>query len=227
MTYCPLSARLTSLIASLALVSLPFLAVYFAPITDLPQQISQIRLLIDSFTNRDNTPYLIQWVKPGNLSYFLLGVCWIFFDPPTAGRIAMMIIAFFWVLAIHFVSWRRDRPAEAAGLATLFVFNQSLYWGFYNFMLGFPVFVLWLQKTTSTTDKECRAREAVINLGYGVLLYSCHILWFLGGIVWLVFQGLAFFRSIKATLLRVLCLAPVILLTIYWYLNFSGTEMAA
>jgi hypothetical protein len=220
------STRLVSLIASLVLVSLPFLAVDFAPITDLPQQVSQIRILIDTFSDQDASPYRVQWLKPGNLSYLLLGLGWILFDPPTAGRMAMMITAVFWVLSIHFIAWRRTRSPETAVLASLFVFNQSLYWGFYSFMLGVPAFLLWFQKTTSSTAQDCTAREAASHLTYGLLLYSCHILWFLCGLVWLAFHSLAFRRSFKSALAGIIYLSPVILLTIYWYLDFSGTRMA-
>ncbi len=143
------STRLVSLIVCLILVSIPFLAVEFAPITDLPQQVSQIRLLVETISNPHTSLYQVQWFKPNNLGYVILGLCWVMFDPLTAGRMAMLIIALFWVVSVHFIAWRRSRSPDLAVLASLFVFNQSLYWGFYSFMLGAPAFLLWFQKTTS------------------------------------------------------------------------------
>uniref|UniRef100_A0A7C4EW18 Glycosyltransferase RgtA/B/C/D-like domain-containing protein n=1 Tax=Desulfomonile tiedjei TaxID=2358 RepID=A0A7C4EW18_9BACT len=220
------STRIVSLLVSLILVSLPFFAVHFAPITDLPQQASQIRLLLDAIADQDAGMYRVQWFKPGNLSYLVLGLCWLLFDPVTAGRMAMMIISVFWVFSIQFLAWRRSRPPETAMLATLFVFNESLYWGFYSFMIGAPAFLLWFHETTRPHPQELTARDALITFFYGLLLYSCHILWLLCGLVWLLFHSLLSRNSVRSHLSRIMCLSPVILLAVYWYLDFSGTRMA-
>ncbi|MGB9616982.1 MAG: hypothetical protein ACPL7J_06625 [Desulfomonilaceae bacterium] len=218
--------RIASLIVGVILVSLPFLVVHFAPITDLPQQTSQIRLLVDAIADQGASIYRVQWLKPGNLSYLILGLCWLWFDPATAGRTAMMIISIFWAVSIHFLAWRRSRPPETAMLATLFVFNESLYWGFYSFMIGAPAFLLWFQETTRPHGQASTTRDALTTFFYGVLLYSCHILWLLCGLVWLTFHSLLFRRSVRSLLSKIIYLSPVVLLAGYWYLDFSGSRMA-
>jgi len=220
------STRLVSLIVCVILVSIPFLAVEFAPITDLPQQVSQIRLLCETIGDPHTSLYQVQWFKPNNLGYVILGLCWVMFDPLTAGRIAMLIIALFWVVSVHFIAWRRSRSPDLAVLASLFVFNQSLYWGFYSFMLGAPAFLMWFQKTTSEPMQNSSAREAAACIGYALLLYSCHILWFLFGLAWLVLHSLVFRHSFKPAVSKLIYVSPVIVLTVCWYLGFSGTKMA-
>jgi len=219
------STRLVSLVVCLILVSIPFLSVEFAPITDLPQQVSQIRLLVETISYPHTSPYQIQWFKPNNLGYVILGLGWVVLNPMATGRIAMLIIALFWVASIHFIAWRRSRSTDLAVLASLFVFNQSLYWGFYSFMLGLPAFLLWFQKTTSGPTQNPTAREAVVCIGYALLLYSCHILWFLFGLAWLVFHSTVFRRSLKPAVSKLIYISPIILLTVYWNLGFSGTKM--
>lgn len=218
--------RWVSLIVCLILVSIPFLSVEFAPITDLPQQASQIRLVIETLNHPDTSPYSIQWFKPGNLCYVILGLSWAIFGPLNAGRIAMLAIAMLWVISVHLIAWRRSRSPDLAVLASLFVFNQSLYWGFYSFLLGVPAFLLWFQKTTSYPTRNSPAYEAIGCIFYALCLYSCHILWFLFGLAWVMFHGVLFRRSLKAVASKLFYISPVIVLTIYWYMGFAETKMA-
>src|SRR2546426_10114094 len=103
---------LRSLLALLccACVTIPFLSVHFPPIADLPQQVAQIRLFLETLHNADG-PYRIQWFTPYSLSYSLLGISWALAGPESAGRIAMLAIGVLWTVGAHTLAAQRGRPA--------------------------------------------------------------------------------------------------------------------
>ncbi|HMK35623.1 MAG TPA: hypothetical protein VK463_11180 [Desulfomonilaceae bacterium] len=206
-------------------IAIPFLVVQYPPITDLPQQTAQIRLFLDTFGHQDTSEYKIQWLTPYSLSYLLLGLSWAVFGPENAGRVAMLAVGLLWVLAIHAVFFRRGRSGAAAALASVFVFNHILYWGFYSFAIGWPAFLLWFSVTTRQIPRFSLA-EALTLIAAALLLYLSHVLWFMAGICWLVLYSLVFDRSIRRFFARSVCLLPLAAAVAAWYPMFSESSMA-
>jgi len=207
-------------------VAVPFLLVQFPPITDLPQQTAQIRLLLETLNDPAASEYKIQWFTPYSLSYLVLGLSWSVFGPANAGRVAMLAIGLAWVLAIHLVSIRRGRSQSAAVLGCLFFFGHILYWGFYSFAVGWPVFLVWFLLTTREPAPNFTVRECLELLGAALLLYLCHLLWLLAGLCWLGLESLEVRRDFKLFLRRLTYLMPLIVPAIAWFPKISDSSWA-
>ncbi|MEJ2717929.1 MAG: hypothetical protein P8182_12435 [Deltaproteobacteria bacterium] len=208
------------------IVAVPFLVTTFPPITDLPQQSAQIRLFVETIQDPAASPYKIQWFTPYSLSYAILGACWALFGPKNAGRMAMLAIALLWVLAMHLTAYRRSRSPAAAVLGSLFVFNHIVYWGFYSFAVGWPVFLLWFSITTEQPEREVSAREAFKWVGAAILLYMSHVLWLVAGVAWLAVSSVVFRVPIRYLLYRFLYVAPLVVAVLIWYPMLTGSAMA-
>ena len=217
--------RLVAFVLSAVLVALPFLAVTFPPITDLPQQAAQIRLAADALTSPDSV-YKIQWFTPYTLSYLPIAAGWLVGGPLAAGRLGMLLIALLWVGAAHLLAWRRRRPAAAAVLACTLIFNSILYWGFYSFAVGWPLFVIWLLVTLRDPESRTARREAATFLLLGVVLYMGHALWLAAGALWLGVWSLAHARRWRAALPRFVGLAPVLIVSAVWFAGLTRTNFA-
>jgi hypothetical protein len=207
------------------LVVIPFAFVEFPPIADLPQQVAQIRLFQETLQNSGESPYQIQWFTPSTLSYFIMGISWLAFGPAASGRVAMAALGVLWALSIYLVAVRRKRPPAASVLATLFFFNHTVYWGFYGFVVGWPVFLFWFELTTENQAESFSFRQLSKFLAIGVLLYVSHVLWLLAGTAWLIIHGLVFRRSMRSLLLRVGYLTPLLVAVALWYPLLHGSRM--
>lgn len=209
-----------------SLLACPFLLTLFPPITDLPQQAAQIRLLVETLQDPKGSPYTIQWFTPYSLSYLVLGGCWALFGPENSGRLAMLLIVLLWVISIHLIAGQRNRPAALGILASLFVLNHIIYWGFYSFAVGWPAFVLWFYVVGRSDYSKFTRQEAFKWLGCALLLYMSHILWFAAGVAWFILRTIVFRAPVRGALIRSACLAPLIVVTAIWYPMFSGSSMA-
>jgi hypothetical protein len=218
--------RLWLFALSCLLVAVPFASVDLPPITDLPQHLSQVRLLHETVANPDG-PYRIQWFTPYILSYAPLTLAWQLSPSAAAGRIAMLILAGLWVLAIHWLAWRRGRPAAAAILACVFFYNHATYWGFYSFGMGWPVFVLWFALTTRRPTTRFRLRDAGLFLGVASLLYLSHALWLVAGTAWFVLRALVARPPIRTTMLQAASFAPVLLAAAVWFPQLSAAGFSS
>jgi hypothetical protein len=225
-------ARIVWLALSLAVAAAPFLAVRYAPLTDLPQQAAQVRLFLEAVGDPAG-PYVVQWGAPNTLALAVLGLAWAIASPLAAGRVAMLLLALAWVAAVHGLAWRRGRPAAAAALASVLVFNQSLYWGFYSFVLGFPVFAGWLLVTTEedpggVAETGRPWRRALALFAVAALLYLAHALWLAAGLAWLALEtGLSWRRRRPAEhCVRWLAVAPVVACAAVWFLSIGDTDFA-
>jgi hypothetical protein len=202
--------------AAYVLVTLPFLVVRFPPITDLPQHVAQIRLLLETLGHADS-PYTIQWFTPYALVYGVVGAGWAIAGPLGAGRIAMLTIGLLWVAAIHLLAARRGRSAAAATLACALFFSHIVYWGFCNFIFTWPIFVLWLVLTTGERARRTEWTDLVQLLGCAILLYTSHILWLVVAVLWLVLSGLVFRQPFRVLALRVAAVTPVLIGAGVWF----------
>jgi hypothetical protein len=213
--------RLLSLAACCVLVAVPFLSVQFAPITDLPQHLAQIRLLHETIADPDG-PYRIQWLTPYLLAYLPLTLAWQLSQSEAAGRPAMLILALLWTLAIHALAFKRERPVAAAVLASALFYNHATYWGFYGFAIGWPVFVLWFLLTTRTVGDRFRVRDALLYLGAAWLLYLSHALWFVSGMAWFLLRSAVARTPLRTAGLQLAAVSPVLIMAAVWYRQLSG-----
>lgn len=178
--------RVAALVGSLALV-LPFLVVEIPPITDLPQQTAQIRLLGEALGG--SADYRVQWLHPNQLGYLPILLLWPL-GALDAGRLGVAVLVAAWSLAAHALAAERGRAPGAALLGSLFALNAITYWGFLGFLSGLPVFVaLWclLGRRERTSP---RARGDLLLAGLALLLYAAHVLWLAAGTAWIVASGI-------------------------------------
>jgi hypothetical protein len=202
--------------ACLLLVTAPFLAVRYPPITDLPQHVAQVRLLAEALTE-PASPYVVQWFTPYWLGYILPGLAWLLLGADHAARAAMIGLAWVSVGATHLLAWRRGRSQATAALATVFFFSHVVYWGFLPFAAGWPVFVLWLLLTTRSDVTRGRRSDIVVYLAVALLLYCAHVLWLVAGLVWLLLSGAAFRVPPRVLGARLLGVVPVAALAVAWF----------
>ena len=202
-----------------ALASIPFLVVTFPPLTDLPQHASQIRLFGDAFGNPES-PYRIQWLTPYSLVYAVLGASWVLFGPESAGRIGMLLIVLLWIAMLHLLAARRKRPASTAAIASLLFFGHILYWGFYQFAFGWPLFIGYLLLLRA--DFGSRWKEALAFSAAWVILYFTHILWLVVALGWLGVTHLFLRRDVKTLIIRGAGAVPLFALAVAWYPNLAA-----
>lgn len=197
-------------------VAFPFLAVAFPPVTDLPQHAVQIRLLGEALGDARDL-YTVQWATPYGLSYALVGLFWAVAGPLASGRLAMMAIGLLWAVALLVLARRHARPGASAVLATLFFFSRPTYWGLYSFVLGFPLFVLFVETVLSRKeDEEPGLTDGLRLFCVAVLLYFCHALWFAAGVGWFLVRSVLSPRPLPSVLRRAAPLLPVLLGAAVW-----------
>jgi hypothetical protein len=216
--------RLVALFSGLA-VAAPFFAVRLPPITDLPQHVAQIRLFLDVW-NSESGLYRVHWGTPYSLSYLLLGASWAAVGSWSAGRTAACMIALLCTAATHALAARFKRPAVLAVLATPFVFNHALYWGFLSFVTGWPAFALWLILLRRLTPSASWTNAVRLLVG-ALALYLSHALWLAAGLAWLVASTLLSRSPLRVFAFRGAVLLPVIALAALWYASLSATGFAS
>jgi len=211
----------------LVLVSLPFLAVDFVPSTDLPQHLGQLRLLGEAWSQEHNG-LSIQWWTPYGLVYALMALPWAVLSPVAAGRVSLWLLVLLGVGAVHLIAAKCQRPLAGAILATLFVFNAQLYWGFLNFLFGFLAFVCWylLSRRSAEKDESDGWRTAGLFLAVAGVLYLSHALWFACGLLWLAIEAWLSRRSAKNLLWRAVGVGPVVLCALYWFTFLSHSDFS-
>jgi len=199
-----------------ALVIVPFLYVRFPPITDLAQHAAQIRLFLTALADKEGA-YRIQWLTPYSAVYAVLGAAWALSTPVNAGRLAVLALGVLWTLAAHALAARRQRPIAAAILASVLFFNQSVYWGFLSFAVGWPAFVVWFLVATRTPHDRFSWRAGVLHLGAAAVLYLSHVLWFVFGVGWLLLYLLAHRVPPRLAVRRLASVAPIAVAVALWY----------
>jgi len=204
-----------------ALLAIPFLAVQFPPVADLPQHLGQVQLFEEAFSDPGGR-YRIQWLTPYGLSYALLGAAWAALPPEAAGRAGMILLAVLWTVAAHLLAARAGRPAASGVLASLLFFNHTIYWGFYSFAFGWPVFVAWLVLTTRRLHAPARWVDVPLYLAGAAALYLSHALWFAAGAAWLVVASLVLRAPLRPTLVRLASFSPVLVVAAIWYPRLSA-----
>jgi len=154
-------------------------------------------------------------MTPYSLVYTVLGASWLAFGPENAGRIGMLIIALLWIAMLHLLAARLNRSPLAASLASLLFFGHILYWGFYQFALGWTLFLGWVMLTQ--VNFKNRLREAAAFFIASAVLYFTHVLWFFIAIGWLAAQHILLKPSWQRSAARLAGAFPLIILAFLWY----------
>ena len=216
-----------SLIAfTVVLISVPFFFARFVPATDLPQHLAQIRLFVDSLHGETHGLYSINWWGANSLVYVLLGIDWALFTPIVAGKALMIELAVGWVIAGFALANRKNRPAEMGLLAGLFVFTASFYWGFVNFLLGWPVFVAWYILVVDQPGARKPAGRVLTIFLLSVLLLFAHPLWLAVGLVVLGMYDIRHRVGRKGLSLQVAGALPTLVYGLIWYQHTSQQRMS-
>jgi hypothetical protein len=213
------------LAVSCAMVAVPFTLVTFPPSTDMGQHVAQIRLFLDALGSAESA-YEIQWLTPYNLSYAIVGAMYAIVGPERAARFSLLAVALLWAAAAHALAWKFDRPATSATLASVFVFNQSLYWGFFNFLAGWPLFAAWLVAVSAPRRRPEGWTDAVLLAILAFLLFFTHALWFGAAMAWLGVATLVQRPGLATLVRRALAVLPAGLVAAFWYLQFATTWYA-
>lgn len=206
--------RLVFLLLSAVAIAVPCLGVSFPPVTDLPQHLGQVRLLLETLRNAGD-PYVVQPLTPYWGAHALLLPVWLAVPAQAVASAAVLALGLAWAVAVHALAWKHGRAPEAALLASLFFFSQSLYWGFAPFIAGWPVYLLWVYLLGRTEGPPLR-RGGLLLVG-AALLYWCHALWFAMGMLTLAVSWATRRPGWRAVLLQGLAVAPVGLLALWWF----------
>lgn len=204
------------------LAAAPSLFVSFPPVTDLPQQAAQVRLLGEALAG--SHLYAVQWLHPNKLGYLPLIFGWWIAGPLAAGRFALVVLAFLWTAAVHVLARSAGRPPAAAVLACVFFFSHPTYWGFLNFLIGLPAFALWYV-LVARLGPRVGWRGGSLLAAASFLLYSAHVLWLAAALVWLVVASALDRRPVAEIVRRVLWVVPVLLAVAAWYSVFTASGM--
>jgi hypothetical protein len=217
-----LSERLVFCLISFLIILFPIVLLKFPPATDLPQHIAQVRLFFENFQNA-SSPFQVQWYAPNNLIYLIIGITWKIVDPENVGRITMIFIVFAWLIVINFISAKRSRAIDNTIIASLLIFNHAFYWGFLNFLIGWPVFIIWFLIVTPSSTFSIK-KEFLYCLLVSFLLYESHALWFAVGIAWVIIINLIKKTPPKIFLVRIAAIIPWVILALIWYPTLSSSR---
>lgn len=209
--------------ANAAACAAPFFLVTIPPSTDLPQHLAQARLFLDVLGG--DTIHRIQWTSPYSGVYALLVPLVAVLPPFFAGTVAMALLAAANTLATHALAWKFARPPAAAVLASILFFGNSTTWGFLNFLVGWPLFAVWVILLARQGDSPTPRRAAALA-AWAVLMFWSHALWFAGAILWMAVECLAERRTRSVLLARAAAVAPAMVLALWWYLGFRESWVA-
>lgn len=216
------TTRYSMFLLTCSVLILPWIFAPFPPITDLAQQLAQVRLLDDALFNPQSL-YSIQWDTPNRLIYIPLYLFYKVLPISIVGGSFMFFLTVLWSGSIHFLAYRFNISSTSAILACIFIFNSSLYWGLLNFLGGWPIFVLWVIWTVQMYDREeYTTRHKVYGFILTVLLFLAHALWFAFGLFWMGCVFLFSKRNKLELILRSIIVVPVFLWALHWRINIMG-----
>lgn len=174
----PFDFRLFLTLAALA--SLPYWVVAIPPGTDLPQHLSQIVLAKQVWAGERTDMVLVPWYFPQNLIYCLVGMAMALATPMVAGKLVMTTLVALWLYATYHLAQGLQRPVENWIVSAVLVFNFLFNWGLLNFLIAWPVFCIFLSRSTRLLQMaELRPRDLLSHALLFLLLYYAHALVFL------------------------------------------------
>lgn len=212
------------LIGTLLAIAAPFLLVTYVPSTDLPQHLAQVRLLFDVLRGNHQTDLTLNLFAPNILVYLPLSIAWLVFPPVLAGKVVMLFLIVASALSTLVFALKNGRSIESAALVSILVFNASFYWGFVNFLIGWPFFLWWMHLLTHRERVESGWRHVVVEGVVALLLFLSHALWFAAGVGVMVFLNLLDRFPRRRMFRHALALAPELLISMVWYPRMSSAR---
>ena len=129
-----------------AALAAPFLAGHYLPFLDLPQHVGAVAVLANAdaafrfahyySVDLATSPYLLPYLVAAGLAQFV--------GPVAAVHLLFALAACTLPWASAWAAWRFERDPWIGLLAAPFAFGAFAFMGFLNFVLSFPVFLLWL-----------------------------------------------------------------------------------
>ncbi|MBL8425550.1 MAG: hypothetical protein JNK06_18970 [Candidatus Accumulibacter phosphatis] len=209
------------LLLAIVVAILPFWVVSVPPSTDLPQHLSQIFLFEETLAG--NRPELVvtPWYYPNTLVYGLIYSFWLVADPLVAGRLILSALAAGWLLGSYALARCRRRQIESWLIGVPLVFNFLFYWGLLNFLVGWPVFCLFVV----VASRRPGWLQAAGMAGTALLLYYAHALWFLMASVWVIARFVD--KQPGSWRLSLASLVPAWVLACIWYPQLAMNRQAS
>ena len=220
------------LTASLLLTALPFVAVDYAPGTDLPQHAAQARLLRELWGLAPATVDLSAFVaRPwgaNTLCYWPL----LLFSTIAPPEVAIRLTVFVWLAGalagLHTLALRRGRPLSHALAAGILLFGLPLYWGLLNFVSGLGLFLLFVERVLRARSRTAAALafDAILLL----FLYLAHAMWLAaaaGLTAAVAIYRIARRRELREALGWAVVFVPVLLLVTPWMVDLVQHRAAS
>ncbi|MCO4762998.1 MAG: hypothetical protein KC502_15890 [Myxococcales bacterium] len=135
-----------SLAVSSALLALPLFSGTYLPYLDLPQHVGAVSILADGDPAfRFSHYYSVDLLgSPYLLPYLIAtGLAWVF-GPALAVKLLFALAAVSLPWAMAWAAHRFGRDPAVGLLAAPFAFGTFAFMGFLNFVLSFPLFLLWI-----------------------------------------------------------------------------------
>lgn len=206
------------LLFAVACTVTPFWVTVVPPSTDLPQHLSQLFLLEQTLAGERPALSITPWYYPNTLIYWLAYAVWLLADPITAGRLILSALALSWVAGTYLLCVAYKRPKACWLIGVPLVFNFLFTWGFLNFLVGWPLFCIFLAIIDQPESPGKTWKLVLVCL----MLYYAHALWFLVANVCL---GVTFIGRKPTRLWRQLWpILPAWLLALWWYPDLAASR---
>lgn len=150
------------------------------PITDLLPHLNQINAFWWALKHKDGI-YIINWFAPNVLYYYSLLLLSLLFPLLVAGKLIWVAIVGIQMLAMLGIKKKLGTTNYQFFFACLLLFNLNLYWGFGNFLIGWSLFLWFIQDEAMGTLKR-----AVLT----ILIAWSHIFFLLPLSLWMLGQWL-------------------------------------
>jgi hypothetical protein len=182
-----LSPHAVVLIVTMLACALPALLTPFPPAADLPQHLAQVEQALHG--SLAPAAYAA-WLSPNNLIYAPIAALRAIVEPEHLASATIALLGIVWAGAGCWLGARLQRPAGGIALASVLFFNASLSWGMLNFLIGWPLVLVWLAvngtlpgsaRATDETGPASPVRAAggvLLRVALGWLLLWAHALCF-------------------------------------------------
>jgi hypothetical protein len=219
------------LLLSLALLTLPFLLPRFLPLSDLPQHLAQVRLLDELWAQRPATSDLsllqTRALAANSFVYLPLFILGHLLPPLVAGKLFVWLLVAAIAVALHRLAALRGRDPAHALVASVFIFSAPFYWGFLNFLSGWPLWLWFVARALQAHERAPPSlRQDVADALLIVWLAWAHIFWMVAAAVaTLVIELQA--PSWQRLLRRSLLFVPVAIAALIWAPRLAHQRAAA
>jgi hypothetical protein len=227
------------LIVTMLACALPALLTAFPPAADLPQHLAQVEQALHG--SRAPGAYAAWWA-PNNLIYAPIAALRPIVGPEHLASATIALLGLIWAGATCWLGARLQRPAGGIALASVLFFNASLSWGMLNFLIGWPLVLVWLAENATlravapTTGRSgptsARARAAadfLLRVALGWLLLWAHALCFAAACSFACLLALSpksRRANVKHRLYQVFPLIPAGLYAVVWVVMLSEQRTA-